>query len=302
MGGIFGGNDFRGNRTDFAFEPYQVGQQNAEARQAFYDAAAQKGGAQNETLMAQLAQQAQGLGGPSLAEQQLQQATNRNIRQQGSMLASQRGINPALRARLVGNMGAMTGQESAGQAGMLRAQEQNMAQNSLANAIRSQMQYGQAGSQLANQAALGYGGLRNQQNQILSSNDLGAQQLSAGAMSDHGALGSMLGGLGGGIASGLTGGLLSGGGGGGGGASSIPSGPGGKMSGAAMAMGGMVPGDSPQNDVVPAMLSPGEIVLPRSVAQDPDAAEKAKKFVEAIQASHKPDEKVEYRHILASRG
>ena len=30
-----------------------------------------------------------------------------------------------------------------------------------------------------------------------------------------------------------------------------------------------VPGDSPANDTVPAMLSPGEIVLPRSVAQNP---------------------------------
>lgn len=53
-------------------------------------------------------------------------------------------------------------------------------------------------------------------------------------------------------------------------------------------MGGGVPGhaqtmgDAARNDTVPAMLSPGEVVLPRSVTQDPDAPELAKAFVEAI--------------------
>ncbi len=46
-------------------------------------------------------------------------------------------------------------------------------------------------------------------------------------------------------------------------------------------------GDSLKNDTVPAMLSPGEIVIPRSITQDDDAAEKAKMFVEAIQRKHK---------------
>lgn len=40
-----------------------------------------------------------------------------------------------------------------------------------------------------------------------------------------------------------------------------------------------VPGDSYSNDKVPAMLSPGEIVIPRSKANDPD---KAKEFVDKI--------------------
>lgn len=54
------------------------------------------------------------------------------------------------------------------------------------------------------------------------------------------------------------------------------------------APGGLVPGhaqeagNSLKNDKVKAMLSPGEIVLPRSVTQGPDAADKAKEFVEAI--------------------
>lgn len=57
--------------------------------------------------------------------------------------------------------------------------------------------------------------------------------------------------------------------------------------------GGQVPGkakakgDNYKNDTVPAMLSPGEIVLPRSVAQSDNAAEKAKAFVEEIKKSKK---------------
>ncbi len=52
--------------------------------------------------------------------------------------------------------------------------------------------------------------------------------------------------------------------------------------------GGRVPGQAPvagdsrKNDIQPAMLSPREIVLPRSITMAPDAPEQAKKFVEAI--------------------
>lgn len=55
-------------------------------------------------------------------------------------------------------------------------------------------------------------------------------------------------------------------------------------------VGGTVPGqaeysgDNSGNDTVDAKLSPGEIVLPRSVTQDPDAEEKAAAFVAAIKA------------------
>lgn len=43
-----------------------------------------------------------------------------------------------------------------------------------------------------------------------------------------------------------------------------------------------VPGDSSQNDTVDAKLSPHEIVLPRSVAQAPDAPQKAASFVQGV--------------------
>lgn len=43
-----------------------------------------------------------------------------------------------------------------------------------------------------------------------------------------------------------------------------------------------VPGDNSANDTVPTMLSPGEIVIPRSIAMHPDAPAKAAAFVAAL--------------------
>lgn len=64
------------------------------------------------------------------------------------------------------------------------------------------------------------------------------------------------------------------------------------------AQGRMIPGkakvkgDSLKNDNVPAILSPGEIIIPRSVAQSKDAPAKAAKFVSAVLANHgKPPKK-----------
>lgn len=48
-----------------------------------------------------------------------------------------------------------------------------------------------------------------------------------------------------------------------------------------------VKGDSLKNDKVKALLSPGEIVIPRSIAQAPDAARKAALFVAAVKSRKK---------------
>jgi hypothetical protein len=48
----------------------------------------------------------------------------------------------------------------------------------------------------------------------------------------------------------------------------------------------VVGGDDPQNDTVKALLSPGEIVIPRSITQSADAPERAARFVAAVQAHH----------------
>ncbi len=44
-----------------------------------------------------------------------------------------------------------------------------------------------------------------------------------------------------------------------------------------------VAGDSERNDTVPAMVSPGEIVIPRSIAQMADAPERAAEFIRTLQ-------------------
>jgi hypothetical protein len=46
--------------------------------------------------------------------------------------------------------------------------------------------------------------------------------------------------------------------------------------------GGSVPGDSPANDKIHVMLSPGEIVIPRSIALSDEAPQKSKEFVAAL--------------------
>lgn len=61
-----------------------------------------------------------------------------------------------------------------------------------------------------------------------------------------------------------------------------------------------VDGDNPKNDTVPAMLSPGEDVLPRSVTQAPDAPERAKRFVQALM--DKKGEGPGFAKVLKARG
>ena len=78
-------------------------------------------------------------GGPSAAQDQLQLASQRNMRAALSMAASGRG-NPALASQSAGNQRAIIGQQQASQSGALRAQEMQVAQASLAQAIQSQRQ------------------------------------------------------------------------------------------------------------------------------------------------------------------
>ena len=65
----------------------------------------------------------------------------------------------------------------------------------------------------------------------------------------------------------------------------------------AMLSGGHVPGkakvagDSPKNDTVKALLSPGEVVIPRSVMQSEDPPEAAEAFVKAVMSKKQKDPK-----------
>lgn len=57
-----------------------------------------------------------------------------------------------------------------------------------------------------------------------------------------------------------------------------------------------VPGDSPENDKVPAMLSPGEVVIPRSVAPNPEAV---KRFVQNLAHGKQPQKPVHPHDVHA---
>ena len=79
------------------------------------------------TLQDQMAGQ-----GPSLAQSQLRQATDRNIAQAIAMQASQRGGSPGVGMRQIAQSAAAANQQAAGQSADLRAQEQMAAQQQLA--------------------------------------------------------------------------------------------------------------------------------------------------------------------------
>lgn len=114
-------------------------------------------------LISRLSDMGNGVG-PSLAQMQLQQATNRNIQNQAGIAASNQGYNPAMAARLMGQNVAGMNQEAAGQSGQLRLQEQMDAMNQEIAARQAQGQaYGMAGNLYGNQAQLGLTGGANYQ-------------------------------------------------------------------------------------------------------------------------------------------
>lgn len=99
--------------------------------------------AQNN-LLAALQGQANGTG-PNPAQAMFNQSTNQNIDQNSGMIASQKGINPALATRQASMNAANMGQQAAGQAATMQAQQQVNAQNQMGNVA------GQIGSQALNQ-------------------------------------------------------------------------------------------------------------------------------------------------------
>lgn len=257
--------------------------------------AANATGAQQTALANALAAQASGQG-PSLAQMQLQQATEANKAGAAGAIASQRGLNPALAARQIANQQANIGQQAAGQSAMTRLQEQLGAQGMLAQTLGAQrgqdigqqkentglygaiggLQQGQRGQDIGNfQAAQGLNAQTAAQNAGFKSD---AQRMNAQIASDNAQRNS-----------GLLGGLL-------GSAGAAASSYLGKASGGEINGRAPVPGDSPRNDNVPAWLSPGEIVIPRSIVGSPNAPEQAADFVRAIQQHHQG---TNFGHVIA---
>ena len=212
-----------------------------------------------QALAQQLQNQANGQG-PNPAQAQYQQNVNQNAQMQAGAIASQRGINPGLAARLIANNAANANQNAAGTAAVNQATQQQAALGQEANV------YNNIGSQAAaNQSTIQ--GAQANQNNAINTGQLGAQQINAGVSGENA-----------GAANQLAGGLISGG------SAALASSLG--PAAAAAARGGevpgkaSVPGDSLQNDKVPYMLSPGEIVVPRTVAKQDPA--KVAEFIAAL--------------------
>lgn len=280
-------------------------------------------GGQQQSLADVLRARSEGRGGPSLAELQLAQTLEQNKRDAaGALQAAGRTINPALAQRLLMQQRANLNQQAAGQAAITRAGEQQAAQTALANQL-AQMRgaetsaYQQGGSLGLNQEQLGVQTQENQRQRELDialANQRAAQTASgqastesqnsadrqakreadigtavvkaaeAAAAYDGGIMGMAKGGRldpkddsvyitkdGKRTKRGIWANVYL------------------KNKREGKADGGKIQElkkmDNEKNDTVPAMLSPGEIVIPRSIVAAPNPGMAAHRFVEALLAN-----------------
>lgn len=254
---------------------------------------------QQQSLAQALLKQSQGAG-PNPAQNMLNQATDQNIRQNAGMIASQKGINPLLARQMAAQNAGMMNQHAAGQAATMNAQQRLASQQQLGNLYGNM-----AGQNLQNVNSSG---------NLVDQSTLGTEGINAGVAAQNAQTGAQEFGSLMGAAGSLGAAAFSGGG--SSAAASTAGASGGNFGGAMSptnnylgnytfkAKGGFIPGhaktkgNSPKNDTVPAMLSPGEIVLPRSVTQSQDADQKAKEFVKAIMQKKKPKH---FGHVLEAR-
>ena len=216
---------------------------------------------------------------PSLAAMQYAQALNQSQAAAASQLASARGLSPAQAQQLLMTRQAASQQQAAGQSAMMRLQEQQAAQSALGNLLGQRRQQELLGGQLAAGLYGTAGGLGVNEAQLKQQAAMAVQQqANLEAQRNAQLVGSLVG------AAGTLGTVAMTG----------------KARGGAMEVPGKAKyrGDTRANDTVPALLSPGEIVLPRTVAQSDDAPEKAKRFVEAIKTKKKPSAR-DYAQALA---
>lgn len=150
--------------------------------------------AAEQQYIASLQQAASGQGGPSVAEQQMRAGLDQANQQAQSMAASQRGISPALAARLAAQQQAAMGQSTNANAAMLRSQEQMDARNSLGQGLQS-IRAGQMGLENLRSGNANYAIGANMQGYA---NAAGRRaDFAGGAMNGFGAM-SAMGGAGGG--------------------------------------------------------------------------------------------------------
>lgn len=309
--GLFGGGDNPAPTSPVTPEMIAAanGQVGATQQQqaAFLQALQAQGGLQNQSnIYNQLGGIVDGTG-PNPAMAALHQATSQNVANQAALMAGARGAstNAGLIARQAAQQGGAIQQQAVGQGATLQAQQAlgalgqqgNIAGQQVGNQLTVQQQVAQ--NALGNQSTLL--GLNSQFNAPLAQGQQAYDQKLVGGLLNGGAV----------AAAGLAGGKpkvnpndpsVSG-------LAPGQAGP----SAAYMAEGGMieadgkentfdfehiekflhggkvdgkasVKGDSVKNDKVHALLSPGEVVIPRSVMQSADPAGESAKFVQAIMA------------------
>lgn len=243
--------------------------------------------------------------GPNPAQAMLNQATGQNVANQAALMAGQRGANAnvGLLARQAGMAGAGIQQNAVGQAANMQANQSlnalgaagNLASNQVANQVAAtgsntnaqlneqQLLQGalnnQNQSEIANQGNLNNANVAmqgniNTANSGLAQQGMQNQQKTLGGIG--GAIGTVLGLAGGGQVPdgshfgkfyGTMGGVGTG-----------------LKSGGPVPGQAVVPGNSQKNDTVPALLSPGEVVIPRSVMQSSNPQEGAARFIAALMA------------------
>lgn len=279
LGNAFGGGRGATKGEDKAEWISDVNTQQQQALDAIYKGLTP----QNTEFGKQLAEGALGRG-PSIAEMMLKANNERTLAQQLSAAKANRAVNPALAARNLSNAATQQNMNTAQQGAIARLQEQRQQQQAFADYLNNN---------LRNQQAFLGGGLAAGQAQTQAANtrlNANAQQGAAIGKGISDAIGAGVGGFMGGGDSGKmegalndafsTGRQIEG-------TPNVGSGYDGVEFMAAH--GGKVPGkpkvkgDSPSNDTVHAKLSPGEIVVPRTVAAKSPEAIMA--FIEAAKKS-----------------
>lgn len=233
---------------------------------------------------------------PSVAQQQLQQTTQGNIANQYAMAAAG-GNNPAAARMAAMNAGNLN-QQAAGQGALMRAQETQNAQGQLGGLLGNMRSQDQGLYGGLNQTALGslQGQVGLQQAQMQGNEAFDQARQTAFQGQQNNAFGKqLLGGIAQGASAAAAAGKAHGG------EILAPTMGDTKCPGCGhmksdcqcwrMSAGGPVAGraqgmDRSSNDTVPTMLSPGEVVLPRSVTKAKDAPDRAKAFMKAVQEKH----------------
>lgn len=221
-------------------------------------------------------------GGPNLAQTLLNQATNQNIQQGTGQLASVKGLNTALAARLAAQNTTSANQTAAQQGAIDRQNLQLQAQSQLQNQQNLMNQnYNTQGEQ-----ALGLQGA------LLNANNGQNSAINEGVLGTSG-INSKIDQSNAGAAQGINTLFLNNAGMLGGKTSTTPDPNNPSASSGAMVaenQGGFIPGkanvsgNSFKNDTVKALLSPGEIVIPRSYAKN---AKDAKEFITELMKQKK---------------